>query len=81
MAGGDPVGLPEGAEVRIDLRGVRVVAFAERREIAAVLPLEDPLDAHVPDSGQRGPRQPVAGGETVLHPLDHRLERPARSPE
>ena len=57
-----------------------MVAFAEHGQPAAVVALEDALDADIAGGGQRGGGQPGPGGEAVLHPLDHGLELGGHQP-
>src|ERR1700728_4234658 len=77
---GDPFGLPQGAQARVDLFGVGAVALTEDGQPAAVGALEDPLDADVARCRERGGGQPVARGEAVLHALDHRFVHRGHEP-
>ena len=77
---GDPLGLPQVAQARVDLFGVGAVTLTEDGQPAAVRALEHPLDADVARCRQRGAGQPVARGEAVLHPLDHRFEHRRHQP-
>lgn len=53
---------------------VGMVTLAEGGQPAAVLSLEHALDTDVSRCGERSGGETAAGGEAVLHALDHRFE-------
>src|SRR5579863_10088008 len=60
---GDPFGLPQVAEARVDRFGVSAVALTEGGQPATVGALEDPLDADVARCRERRGSKAVARGK------------------